>query len=56
MPTLGTPAGLAFACLGLIWGSNFIFMKWAAALIIPLAGEPLRVLDVVAMLAIFAGV
>jgi drug/metabolite transporter (DMT)-like permease len=21
---------LAFACLGVIWGSNFIFMKWAA--------------------------
>ncbi len=24
------PAGLAFAALGVIWGSNFIFMKWAA--------------------------
>lgn len=24
------PTGLAFAALGLIWGSNFIFMKWAS--------------------------
>lgn len=29
------PANLAFAALGLIWGSNFIFMKWAAGLISP---------------------
>lgn len=26
---------LAFAVLGLIWGTNFIFMKWAVALISP---------------------
>ena len=28
-------AYLAFALLGLIWGSNFIFMKWAAAEVSP---------------------
>lgn len=28
-------AYLAFALLGLIWGSNFIFMKWAAEDITP---------------------
>ena len=26
---------LAFALLGVIWGSNFIFMKWAAENISP---------------------
>jgi drug/metabolite transporter (DMT)-like permease len=26
---------VAFALLGVIWGTNFIFMKWAAALISP---------------------
>lgn len=26
---------VAFAALGLIWGTNFIFMKWASALITP---------------------
>lgn len=25
-----TPAAVAFVVLGLIWGSNFLFMKWAA--------------------------
>jgi drug/metabolite transporter (DMT)-like permease len=34
----------AFALLGLIWGSNFIFMKWAAALISPAQMVLLRVL------------
>jgi len=34
----------AFALLGLIWGSNFIFMKWAAALISPGQVVLLRVL------------
>ncbi|WP_202814468.1 DMT family transporter [Aureimonas frigidaquae] len=29
------PAYAAFAALGLIWGSNFIFTKWAAVLISP---------------------
>ena len=35
---------LAFAALGLIWGSNFIFMKWAAVLISPIQIVFLRVL------------
>ncbi len=35
---------LAFAALGLIWGSNFIFMKWAAVLISPMQIVFLRVL------------
>ena len=34
----------AFAALGLIWGSNFIFMKWAAGLISPVQIVFLRVL------------
>jgi drug/metabolite transporter (DMT)-like permease len=29
-------AFLAWLCLGILWGSNFIFMKWAAAYITPL--------------------
>lgn len=28
-------AYLAFALLGVIWGSNFIFMKWAAEDVLP---------------------
>jgi drug/metabolite transporter (DMT)-like permease len=36
---------LAFALLGLIWGTNFIFMKWAAALISPEQIVLLRVLS-----------
>jgi drug/metabolite transporter (DMT)-like permease len=28
-------AYLAFALLGVIWGSNFIFMKWAAEEVSP---------------------
>ncbi|MGE9549775.1 EamA family transporter [Erwinia amylovora] len=35
--------GLAFALLGLIWGSNFIFMHWASAWITPLQIVQLRV-------------
>jgi len=35
---------IAFALLGLIWGTNFIFMKWAAALISPAQIVLLRVL------------
>ena len=35
---------LAFALLGLIWGTNFLFMKWAAALISPEQIVLLRVL------------
>lgn len=34
---------LAFACLGLFWGSNFIYMKWAADLISPAQITLLRV-------------
>lgn len=34
---------LAFACLGLFWGSNFIYMKWAAELISPAQITLLRV-------------
>lgn len=37
-------ARFAFAALGLIWGSNFIFMKWAAVLISPVQVVFLRVL------------
>lgn len=35
---------IAFAALGVIWGSNFIFMKWAVALISPAQVVFLRVL------------
>ncbi|MBP0590062.1 DMT family transporter [Paraburkholderia sp. LEh10] len=38
------PAYLAFALLGLIWGSNFLFMKWASVLISPAQIVFLRVL------------
>jgi len=34
----------AFVLLGLIWGSNFIYMKWAAALISPMQIVFIRVL------------
>jgi drug/metabolite transporter (DMT)-like permease len=34
---------IAFAALGVIWGSNFIFMKWAAVLITPMQVVFLRV-------------
>jgi len=34
----------AFVLLGLIWGSNFIYMKWAALLISPTQIAFLRVL------------
>jgi drug/metabolite transporter (DMT)-like permease len=36
-------AYLAFAVLGLIWGTNFIYMKWAVALITPAQVVLLRV-------------
>lgn len=35
---------LAFALLGFIWGSNFLFMKWAVAVITPVQVVFLRVL------------
>ncbi len=38
------PAHAAFAVLGLVWGSNFLFMKWAAATITPGQTTLLRVL------------
>lgn len=41
---MNKPASFAFAALGIIWGSNFIFMKWAAALITPAQIVFLRVL------------
>lgn len=44
----------AFALLGLIWGSNFIFMKWATALISPAQVVLLRVLFGFAPLLLFA--
>ena len=42
MPLL--PAYAALLALGVIWGSNFIFMKWATALVSPAQTEFLRVL------------
>lgn len=44
----------AFAVLGLIWGTNFIFMKWAAALISPAQIVLLRILFGFAPLLVFA--
>jgi drug/metabolite transporter (DMT)-like permease len=38
------PAYLAFALLGLIWGSNFLFMRWASVWISPAQIVFLRVL------------
>lgn len=38
------PAYLAFAALGLIWGSNFLFMRWASEWISPAQIVFLRVL------------
>lgn len=44
MTMAGRSAIPAFALLGLIWGSNFIFMKWSAEWISPLQIVFLRVL------------
>lgn len=44
----------AFALLGLIWGTNFIFMKWAAALISPGQIVLLRILFGFVPLVLFA--
>ena len=41
---MNTSTVIAFAALGLIWGSNFIFMKWAAELISPIQVVFLRTL------------
>ncbi|WP_433158187.1 DMT family transporter [Kribbella sp. CA-247076] len=40
----GRAALAAFVALGVIWGSNFVFMKWAAATISPQQFTVLRVL------------
>jgi drug/metabolite transporter (DMT)-like permease len=48
------PAYPAFALLGLIWGTNFLFMKWASALITPTQIVFLRVLFGFAPLFIYA--
>ncbi|MFC6287195.1 DMT family transporter [Nocardioides sp. GCM10027113] len=39
-----SPAAVAFVVLGTVWGSNFLFMKWAAELISPGQITLLRVL------------
>ncbi|MEX3955453.1 DMT family transporter [Trinickia sp. EG282A] len=44
----------AFVFLGVIWGSNFIYMKWATALITPMQVAFLRVLFGFLPLAFFA--
>jgi drug/metabolite transporter (DMT)-like permease len=44
----------AFALLGLIWGTNFIFMKWAAVLISPAQIVLLRILFGFVPLLLFA--
>lgn len=49
-----TPAYGAFILLGLIWGSNFIFMKWAAASITPEQIVLLRIVFGFAPLLMFA--
>jgi drug/metabolite transporter (DMT)-like permease len=45
----------AFAFLGVIWGSNFIDMEWAAALISPAQVTLLRMLFGFLTLAVVAG-
>lgn len=47
-------AYFAFTLLGLIWGSNFIFMKWGAAIISPAQITLLRVLFGFLPLLVFA--
>ncbi len=49
-----SPATAAFAVLGLIWGSNFIFMKWAADTIDPGQVAFLRVLCGFLPIAVYA--
>lgn len=45
---------IAFVFLGVLWGSNFIYMKWATALISPIQVAFLRVLFGFLPLAFFA--
>jgi drug/metabolite transporter (DMT)-like permease len=47
-------AAISFGALGLIWGSNFIFMKWAAALISPMQVVFLRTLFGFVPILVFA--
>jgi drug/metabolite transporter (DMT)-like permease len=44
----------AFIFLGVVWGSNFIYMKWATALVSPMQVAFLRVLSGFVPLAVFA--
>src|SRR5687768_4248404 len=48
------PAHLAFAVLAIVWGSNFVFMKWASELISPGQTTLLRVLCGFAPVALYA--
>jgi drug/metabolite transporter (DMT)-like permease len=49
-------ASAAFVALGLIWGSNFVFMKWASETIAPGQITLLDVGDGAAVLLILIGV
>src|SRR3712207_1507666 len=49
-----TPAHVTFAVLGLVWGSNFLFMKWASATISAGQITLLRVLFGFAPVALYA--
>lgn len=48
------PAYLSFALLGLIWGTSFLFMKWASVLISPAQIVFLRVLFGFAPILVYA--
>jgi drug/metabolite transporter (DMT)-like permease len=48
------PAHAMFAAVGLIWGSNFLFMKWASATISPGQTTLLRVLSGFVPVALYA--
>lgn len=48
------PAQAAFAVLGLVWGSNFLFMKWASVTISPGQITLLRVLFGFVPVAVYA--
>lgn len=54
MPRALSSAHLAFLALGVIWGSNFLFMKWAAEWITPGQVTLLRVVAGFTPLAIYA--
>jgi drug/metabolite transporter (DMT)-like permease len=54
MLTMRNPAYAASALLGLIWGSNFLFMKWAAETITPGQTTLLRVLFGFVPVALYA--